>query len=535
VLTSSSSESFLYLLAIALILIIVLLVSLIFSLSSLLKRKKEQLALQQEILIVEADISRAQQDVDELERRNAYLVRDNRKLTPFAALPDIFAEVEQKQAKAKDRLLQAKQDADKIRSESEKQARQTNRESNQVLKQARERADAVLSEAHLQAQEIAGEAWDAKGRLDYYQRTALAMKNKVNGYGDDYLIPNDTLIDDLADDYGHEEAGRQLKIVRDQIKIMIHDGTAADSDYKDPLRRQKSIEFVVDAFNGKAESIIAKVKTDNYGIMKAKLEDAFQLVNHNGKPFKNARILPRYAALYQAQLKYAIQVKELKQRDLEQQRTIKAEMREEELAQREFKKAQKHAEKEQKMIRKAIKEAESNLAKSNDGDKLELQAQLEELEEKLSDAKAKNQRVSSMAQQTRRGHVYIVSNVGSFGENVLKIGKTRRLEPMDRINELGDASVPFSFDVHAIVYSEDAPKLERILHEKLQSKRVNKVNFSKAFFSAALGEVRAEIESLDLNCQWTMKADAQEFRESIQLQKAAERENNRSAEILELG
>ena len=229
--------------------------------------------------------------------------------------------------------------------------------------------------------------------------------------------------------------------------------------------------------------------------------------------------MERYANLYQSQLKYAIEVKELKKRDRDEQRRIKAAMREEERVQRELKKAQQQAEKERKQILKAVKEAEAKLAKSADAERLQFEAQLEELKGQLSDAEAKNQRALSMAQQTKQGHVYVISNVGSFGDNVLKVGMTRRLDPMDRVKELGDASVPFSFDVHAIAFSEDAPKLESYLHSKLQSRRINQVNRRKEFFNVALTEIRAEMEALNIQCHWTMKAEALEYRESSQLRK----------------
>jgi hypothetical protein len=117
------------------------------------------------------------------------------------------------------------------------------------------------------------------------------------------------------------------------------------------------------------------------------------------------------------------------------------------------------------------------------------EARLAELNQRLLEAESKNQRALSMAQQIRSGHVYIVSNVGSFGEEVFKIGMTRRLEPLDRIRELGDASVPFELDIHAMIRSEDAPKLERMLHERFDDLRINKVNYKKEFFRLPLERV----------------------------------------------
>lgn len=125
-----------------------------------------------------------------------------------------------------------------------------------------------------------------------------------------------------------------------------------------------------------------------------------------------------------------------------------------------------------------------------------------------------------MAQQTKRGHVYIISNVGSFGEDVFKIGLTRRLEPLDRIHELGDASVPFDFDVHALIVSDDAPALERALHRHFLNAQLNKVNPRKEFFRASLTMIRVEVEKLGIQASWTMIASAVQYRESAAIERA---------------
>ena len=138
-----------------------------------------------------------------------------------------------------------------------------------------------------------------------------------------------------------------------------------------------------------------------------------------------------------------------------------------------------------------------------------------ELEEKLKEAESRGIRALSMAQQTRRGHVYVISNIGSFGEQVFKVGMTRRLDPLDRVKELGDASVPFEFDVHAMIYSEDAPALEKQLHREFEQKAVNRINPRKEFFRLPLAEIRHAVEQLDSSeVHWTMKAEAAEYRES---------------------
>jgi len=516
--SSYSSDPLFYYFAVAFLLLFALLVSLFTSMFMQLRIKKEHKTHEDTISNIETELTTAQKNVKELERRNVYLERENLRLNPYAVMPDAFAEVKQQRDKAQKTLLQstqqanlllnqARKDADAHIAESRKQAVEKNEVANIALRQARERADSILTDAALRAEQVAGDAWDAKNRLVFYQRTAVAMKNKVTGYGNDYLIPNETLIDDLSEDYSHEQAGRHLKRISEQIKTMIRDGTAADCDYKADLLKERSIAFVLDAFNGKAESILAKADVDNFGKMQAKLEDAFELVNYNGKSFNNTRILPAYADLYQAQLKYAIQVKELKRRDEEEQRRIKSDMSEQKQVKKEFKKVIHQARKESKRILKVIKKTEANSANSTGAEKLEYQAQLAELMEQLSNAEAQLQRTESMTQLNNRGYVYVVSNIGSFGDNVLKIGMTRRAEPLDKVKELN----------------------------KFKDKRVNMVNQRPGFFSVALGEVRAEIDSLNLECRWTMKADALEYWETVQLKQTVEKEYVRSAEILEIG
>ena len=124
-----------------------------------------------------------------------------------------------------------------------------------------------------------------------------------------------------------------------------------------------------------------------------------------------------------------------------------------------------------------------------------------------------------MAQQTRRGHVYVISNIGSFGEDVYKIGMTRRLDPMDRVLELGDASVPFKFDVHAIIFSEDAPSLENTLHKHFETNRLNLINRRREFFRVSLAEIERVVKENHGEIEFTQIAEARESRESEAIRK----------------
>ena len=132
-----------------------------------------------------------------------------------------------------------------------------------------------------------------------------------------------------------------------------------------------------------------------------------------------------------------------------------------------------------------------------------------------------------MAQLTRAGNVYIISNIGSLGDEVFKIGMTRRREPMDRIWELSDASVPFDFDVHAMIYSEDAPALERMLHNEFDDLRINKVNYRKEFFRLPLERIRDVVAAKGLNASFTLVAEAHEYRETMALNKMTPEEREK--------
>lgn len=158
----------------------------------------------------------------------------------------------------------------------------------------------------------------------------------------------------------------------------------------------------------------------------------------------------------------------------------------------------------------------TKLLTASDKEKDKLLKKLQELEEKLAAVEQSKQNISDREKNTRAGYVYVISNIGSFGENIYKIGMTRRLEPMDRVKELGDASVPFSFDVHAMIFSDDAPSLENALHKKFQKYSLNKVNLRKEFFNISLEEIEMEVNANHNSVvEFTKLAEANEFRQSL--------------------
>lgn len=276
------------------------------------------------------------------------------------------------------------------------------------------------------------------------------------------------------------------------------------------------VKMSLRAFNGECDSLIAKVKWNNINQFEERIRKAFDSINKLNETNK-VYLTESYLDLKIQELRLVYEQKVKLQEEKEEQREIKERMREEEIAKREYEKAQRDAEKEELQYQKALDKARKELEKANEENKSELEAELERLKAELEAAHDKKERVMSMAQQTRRGYVYVISNIGSFGENVYKIGMTRRLEPMDRVKELGDASVPFIFDVHAMMFSEDAPSLEKELHKTFEHKRTNMINYRKEFFNVSLEDIIQEVDKMsDAEIEFTKIAEAKDYRETLE-------------------
>ncbi|MXN90442.1 DUF4041 domain-containing protein [Flavobacterium sp. Sd200] len=478
------------------------------------------------ILNHEADKEKLKQEVSLLKSENVEIRFNNDELRVYQGIVDAnkraVSIINQAENKAAEIITNAQIEADEIKrkikesktiSDSKIEALRANAEN--LIVNATKEAKVIIEQANTKAKDIAGDAFIAMNNAKELESTVRAMKNVIHGYGDQYLIPTYSLLDDLAKEFKYVDAGNKLNFAREKTRFMIKNGSAAKCDYVDLSRRETAIRFVLDAFNGKVESVFSKIKKDNYGTLQQQIKDAYQLVNNNGKAFRNAVITSEYLDARLDELNWAVVAQELKWLEQEEQRRIKEQIREEEKARREFEKAIKEAQKEEETLKRLIEKAQKEISFASDEQKLKYEQKLRELEEKLQYAESKNQRALSMAQQTKSGNVYIISNIGSFGENVFKIGMTRRLEPLDRVRELGDASVPFEFDVHAMIFSNDAPALERQLHKKFLTLQLNKINPRKEFFKVSLESIIAEIDKMNIQAKWTLLAAAKQYRESL--------------------
>jgi len=252
------------------------------------------------------------------------------------------------------------------------------------------------------------------------------------------------------------------------------------------------------------KNLVAKITPDNLAQSKERLSKATEFCRRVGYDVSDSEITG-----FLAELKTEFEAAVRKQAAKEEQAKIKERIREEQKAEADFERERKRLEQEQKLVERLLQEARAKAT-------AETSAQIEELERRLADAQDR-QRSLSMAQQTKAGNVYVISNIGSFGEDVFKIGMTRRLDPMDRVRELGDASVPFPFDVHMMISSENAPALENSLHRAFNARRLNKVNFRKEFFRVSIEEIRGIVEQSQGVVEYVATPEALQYRESISM------------------
>jgi hypothetical protein len=321
-----------------------------------------------------------------------------------------------------------------------------------------------------------------------------------------------------------EEYKEKLKQVLDKQKERISNKVAAICNTawevsgskklgQEMINRQ--IKLMLRAFNGECDTLIAKVKWNNIDKSNERIIKSWGDLNILGVS-NDVKITEEFMQLKLAELKLTHEYEVKKYEEKEEQRRIQEIMREEERAQREYERAQQDAEKEELNYQKALEKAKKDLEKTSGSEFDKMSLKIKELEEQLKNAHEKKERALSMAQQTKSGYVYVISNIGSFGEDIYKIGMTRRLEPMDRVKELGDASVPFEFDVHAMIYSDNAPELERKLHKMYEKSSVNLVNMKKEFFKVDLNEVEDFIKTNhNSEILITKLAQAREYRETL--------------------
>jgi hypothetical protein len=329
-----------------------------------------------------------------------------------------------------------------------------------------------------------------------------------------------------------EEYKDKIELLRNQQRDVVRDGRAAEchipwtvGNSKVEGRRmvRQNSKLMLRAFNGECEAAIANVSWNNAAKMEERIRKAFSAINNLGAVL-HITITDLYLMLKVEELRLVQEFEQKRYEIREEQRRIREQIREEERAQKEIDDAITESTSEEEKYSAAVQKARDEATQAM-GAKLEkLTEQISRFEAKLDEARRRKERAIARAQITKSGFVYVISNVGSFGERVFKIGMTRRMEPMDRIYELSGAAVPFPYDLHAMLYSDDAPGLEHELHSLFKDRRLNRVNARREFFEdVALDEIEGFVRSKGLSAQFLKLPEAREYRQTLALREALQK------------
>ena len=356
-------------------------------------------------------------------------------------------------------------------------------------------------------------------------RTSYAEKRKLLGQLEEEVAIFDEKLSFAAFgvyephfDFGDSQQYKEkIKEIRTRQKQMVSSKTATivpvtwhvdGSLSKGRVMMNRQSRLTLRAFNGECASAIANARWNNVVAMEKRILNAEKQINNANKS-SSLIINEEYVALKLDELHVTHEYREQLKIEKDQRAERARAEREEKKLLAEARTAEREERRYQKLLEKARKEAGTD------------QRRIAELEAALAKAHDTSERARSMAQMTKSGYVYVVSNIGSFGADVVKIGLTRRVDPDDRVRELGDASVPFRFDTHAMIYSENAPALEAALHQEFDERRVNVANLRKEFFRVSLDDVEEAVKRLAPGADFFRDREAQEWHETLARRKQA--------------
>lgn len=324
----------------------------------------------------------------------------------------------------------------------------------------------------------------------------------------------------------------KLDTLRMKQKTAVKNGLAGvittpllldNSKSKGEAMQKQLIKAAIRGFNGEADAHLVKVSVSNVDKKIQALRKAFEQLNKMYERNK-IQITHSYLDYKVEELRLAAEYELKKQEEKELLREQRAKEKEDKKLQAEIANKRKQLEKDRKHFKQMLVNVEELIKNASQEEADKLKIQLAEYQDKLSELDEIEEDIDYREGHATAGYVYIISNIGAFGEDVYKIGVTRRLEPLERIRELGSASVPFQFDVHALIFSEEAFALESELHNKFEKYKVNKINGRKEYFKVPFAEIKAVLDShQELAIELTEKAEAFEYRQGLLLK---ENENN---------
>lgn len=361
-------------------------------------------------------------------------------------------------------------------------------------------------------------------QISSLEETITLKKQEIVSLDEEILVQEFGLYSpkfDFSNALGYKE---KLSENRAKQKVLIKNKTAVtgNTDWTVNGNATKGKKMVTDtqklllrAFNSECDELVSKVKYTNFDASLNKIQKSASTISKLGT-IMNIAITPQYLSLKEDELHLAFEYQCKKQQEKEEAKAARAEQREQAKIQKELEEQRHKIEKEQTHYQTAYEKLIAQLSKRPDD--ADLQKKKEDLEKQLSDIDMALTDIDYRQANMRAGYVYIVSNIGSFGENVYKIGMTRRLDPQERIDELGGASVPFKFDVHAMIFSDDAPALEAALHRAFEDKKVNIVNQRREFFNVTLDEIKDVVKkNFDKTVEFIDIPDAEQYRVSMKM------------------
>lgn len=352
------------------------------------------------------------------------------------------------------------------------------------------------------------------------------LKKDIITFSDEILVQDFGLYEPRYSFINADAYKAELTNIRNKQKAMIKDGSTVSGsiDWQvngSAAQGRKMIKdmqkLLLRAFNSECDEIINKVKYNNYDTSVKKMERSFNAIAKLGITM-SISITSNYYDLKIQELQLALEYQIQKQREKEEKAELRAQQREEARLQKELKEQRKNIDKERKHYEQALSNINKQISSSSDENIEELNKKKEEIIQSLSDIDTKIKDIDYREANQKAGYVYIISNIGSFGEGIYKIGMTRRLNPQERVDELGDASVPFKFDVHAMIFSEDAPALEAKLHRAFEDRKLNLVNQRREFFKVSLDEIKEVVKNnFDKTVEFVEVPDADQYRISLKL------------------
>lgn len=375
---------------------------------------------------------------------------------------------------------------------------------------------------------------DVRLAVEAIQRDLEALRAQSSELREQILVFEETLLLESFALYvpkfelnaSHEYKTR-LDDVRVRQKAMIKNGEAATGNQNWEVNGSKTegrklvndmTKLVIRSFNNEADYCVDNVKFDNIELGEKRIGQSFDTCNRLGR-IMNVRLSNEYLNLKLDELRLAHEYQVKKREEKEEAKRVREELREQQKLEQEIRAAREKIAKERKHFVAALRDLNARIAKAvSEEERVLLFAKIEEVEAGRANLDNEEKVIDYREQNAKAGYVYVISNIGAFGEGIYKIGMTRRLDPTDRIDELGDASVPFLFDVHALVFSDNAPSLEAKLHERFAAGRLNKVNGRKEFFRADISEIESVIRSnYDAVVEVTHEAAAEQYRESLRM------------------